>query len=141
MLRFFSTFITMYPTLRRSIHKPLIRFIGKRQWPSRSCNLYDSKYSVTYGRLTDPEPQHPHPFAPAELKQSFSDFISKFQGSSSQSAHTASSSPPLSASKLGPNVQVFQEFWQAPERLWKHDLDETEIELAMVCGYHEWFVI
>ncbi|KAK7689894.1 hypothetical protein QCA50_006533 [Cerrena zonata] len=107
----------MYPSLRRSIHKPLIRFIGRRQWPSH------------------PEPQHPHPFAPVELKQSFSDFISKFQSTSSQSHSAASTpSPSVSISKSGANVQVFQEFWQAPERLWRHDLEDHEVELAMTGG-------
>ncbi|CAL1713620.1 unnamed protein product [Somion occarium] len=105
----------MHPTFRLGVHKPLIRFIGKRQWPSK------------------PEPQHPHPFAPAELKKAFSDFVSKFQSSGAQ-AGLSSTQPATSQPKSGPNVHVYQEFWQAPERLWKSDLSEEEVELAMSGG-------
>ncbi|KAI0765526.1 hypothetical protein BC629DRAFT_915231 [Irpex lacteus] len=58
----------MHPSLRLAnaaathrVHKPLINFLGKRKWPST------------------PEPQHPHPQAPADLQKSFSDFLSKLR--------------------------------------------------------------
>ncbi|KAI0759705.1 hypothetical protein BD413DRAFT_487365 [Trametes elegans] len=106
----------MLPTLRlANAHKPLIRFIGKRQWPAK------------------PEEQHPHPFAPPELKQQFSDFLKKFQSSPS-AAPAGPSSSSASSSTSGSQGPVFQEFWQAPPRLWKHELQEWEIELVQSGG-------
>ncbi|KAI0676670.1 hypothetical protein C8Q78DRAFT_998837 [Trametes maxima] len=63
----------MLPSLRlANAHKPLIRFLGKRQWPAK------------------PGVQHPHPFAPPEAKQHFADFLKKFQSSSSSAPASAS---------------------------------------------------
>ncbi|KAH9853363.1 hypothetical protein C2E23DRAFT_120679 [Lenzites betulinus] len=102
----------MLPSLRlANAHKPLIRFIGRRQWP------------------TKPEEQHPHPFAPAELKQHFADFVKKFESSPSQS-----SSPAASSSKAGASSAVYQDFWEAPSRLWKRELQDWEIELVQSGG-------
>ncbi|KAI0337561.1 hypothetical protein BDW22DRAFT_1433221 [Trametopsis cervina] len=100
----------MHPSLRLAnaashrVHKPLINFLGKRQWPST------------------PEPQHPHPQAPAELQKSFSDFLNKFKLSTSQ--QQSNSSP---SSSKG-STQVYSDFWQAPTRFWKRELSEAEIE-------------
>ncbi|KAI0751672.1 hypothetical protein C8Q80DRAFT_592450 [Daedaleopsis nitida] len=97
----------MHPSLRvANAHKPLIRFLGKRQWPAK------------------PEEQHPHPFAPSELKQHFSDFVKKFQ-----SASSTGPAPSKNSSSSG-NAQVFEEFWQAPARFWKRDLEDWEIDLV-----------
>lgn len=114
----------MHPSLIRSrVHKPLIRFIGKRQWPSQSPK--------------------PHPSAPAELKAAFSDFIKKFQSSSATSSSSSPSSrpapapSPVTSSKSGAgeaDVQTYHEFWQAPQRLWKRDIDEAEIEAVLTGG-------
>ncbi|KAI0076752.1 hypothetical protein K474DRAFT_1622435, partial [Panus rudis PR-1116 ss-1] len=106
----------MHPSLRLcsdKVRRPLIQFLGKRQWPSH------------------PEPPHPHPFAPAELKQSFNEFIAKFQSSRSSNASLGSTSAQSAQSgdKKGANVQVFRDFWEAPERLWRHDLADAEVEL------------
>ncbi|KIP10597.1 hypothetical protein PHLGIDRAFT_125463 [Phlebiopsis gigantea 11061_1 CR5-6] len=98
----------MRPSLRLAnaathrVHTPLIRFVGRRQWPST------------------PEPQHPHPFAPPELQKSFSDFLNKFKSSA-----TALSSP---GTKKGGSTPVFEDFWQAPERYWKTKISEQEME-------------
>ncbi|KAI0676665.1 hypothetical protein C8Q78DRAFT_1065414 [Trametes maxima] len=101
----------MLPSLRlANAHKPLIRFLGKRQWPAK------------------PEAQHPHPFAPPEAKQHFADFLKKFQSSSSSAP--ASGSTVLSSN----NGATFQEFWQAPPRLWKRELQDWEIELVQSGG-------
>ncbi|KAH9921563.1 uncharacterized protein BXZ73DRAFT_104446 [Epithele typhae] len=101
----------MHPSLRlANVHKPMIRFLGKRQWPSH------------------PEPQHAHPFAPPELQQKFSEFVKKFQGGSTSSA---SSSAAKSKSSGG---QVFEEFWQAPARFWKRELQEWEVDLVQSGG-------
>ncbi|KAI0311597.1 hypothetical protein OF83DRAFT_744182, partial [Amylostereum chailletii] len=50
----------MLPSLRLCAehgHKPLIRFLGKRSWPST------------------PSPQRPHPAAPQQFKDAFPDFL------------------------------------------------------------------
>ncbi|KAI0922112.1 hypothetical protein AcW1_004100 [Taiwanofungus camphoratus] len=107
----------MHPSLRLcaagtsgTFRRPLIHFIGKRQWPST------------------PKAPHPHPAAPADIKNAFSDFVKKLQSS----APAEASSKSQGASKE--DVQVFDEFWQAPERLWKHGLEDWEVELVMSGG-------
>jgi len=107
----------MRPSLRlcsaARVRQPLIHFVGKRQWP------------------TTPEAQHAHPAAPPELKQAFSDFLKKFQASAVSSS-PAGSVKTSSSRKDGD--QVFEEFWQAPARFWKHDLEDWEIELVSTGG-------
>ncbi|KAI0084187.1 hypothetical protein BDY19DRAFT_898838 [Irpex rosettiformis] len=106
----------MHPSLRlanaatHGVRKPLINFLGKRQWPST------------------PEPQHPHPQAPADLQKSFGDFLNKFKASGSGSS--SGSSPSTSKSGSG----VYTDFWEAPRRYWKHDLSEAEAEAITVRG-------
>ncbi|KAI0687353.1 hypothetical protein C8Q76DRAFT_772228 [Earliella scabrosa] len=98
----------MHPTLRlANARRPLIRFLGRRQWPSK------------------PEEQHPHPFAPPELKEHFAEFVKKFQSA------TASLSGPAPAKKsTSANGPVYEEFWQAPARFWKRELQDWEIDLV-----------
>ncbi|CDO78059.1 hypothetical protein BN946_scf184826.g4 [Trametes cinnabarina] len=111
----FTTTTIMRPSLRlANIHKPLIRFLGRRQWPAK------------------PEEPHPHPFASPEAKEHFQDFLKKFQSSSSASASSGSTA--ASSSKGGPKGPVYQEFWQAPPRYWKRELQEWEIELVQTGG-------
>ncbi|OBZ66638.1 hypothetical protein A0H81_13399 [Grifola frondosa] len=91
----------MHPSLRlcnaaSKARTPLIRFVGKRQWPST------------------PEAPQAHPFAPA-------------------SASSALNPTPAKASAQA-DVPVYDEFWEAPERLWKHDLEEAEIEAILSGG-------
>ncbi|KZT13207.1 uncharacterized protein LAESUDRAFT_754199 [Laetiporus sulphureus 93-53] len=111
----------MQPTLRLCaagtgrLRPPLIHFLGKRQWPST------------------PDQPHAHPCASSDVKASFDSFVKKFQASRSASTGATSSAVPASAGK-GTNAQVFQEFWEAPEKLWKHDLEEWEIELIATGG-------
>ncbi|KAJ3482257.1 hypothetical protein NLI96_g7089 [Meripilus lineatus] len=106
----------MQPSLLRLnsvvARKPLIQFLGKRKWPSQ------------------PSAPGPHPFAPAELKQSFSEFVAKFQssGSSQVSAAPQSLQPPKKGSP------AFSEYWQAPERLWKRELEQAEIDAVLSGG-------
>ncbi|EJF63125.1 hypothetical protein BD309DRAFT_945311 [Dichomitus squalens] len=103
----------MHPSLRlaNQARQPLIRFLGKRQWPSK------------------PEEQHPHPFAPQELKERFGEFVKKFQ-----TAPAAAASGSGAAKKSSSSAKVFEEFWQAPSRFWKHDLEEWEIDLVQSGG-------
>ncbi|OCH86037.1 hypothetical protein OBBRIDRAFT_838488 [Obba rivulosa] len=110
----------MHPTLRvcsaaasGRAHKPLIHFLGKRQWPST------------------PEAPHPHPAAPPEFKERFSDFLNKFQASA-ETPQSQTSAP--GSSKGGKDVRVYNQFWEAPERLWKRELQDWEIELVMTGG-------
>lgn len=81
---------------------------------------------------TEPEEQHPHPFAPPELKQHFSDFLKKFQGTPAAASSAGAGASASSAKKTESSGQVFEDFWQAPSRLWKRELEEWEIDLVQV---------
>lgn len=77
-----------------------------------------------------PEARHPHPAAPAEFKERFSQFLAKMNSSGS----SESASQKSSASKDS-SVTVYNNFWEAPPQLWKprvRELDEAEIEAIMV---------
>jgi len=92
-------------------HKPLISFIGKRSWPST------------------PEAQHAHPAAPTELKQSFDQFLKKFQNPPQQ-AQSATS-------QLSSTPGAYEEFWEAPSRYWNprvRQLSEEEIDAVLSGG-------
>ncbi|KAK1222092.1 hypothetical protein PQX77_015086 [Marasmius sp. AFHP31] len=100
----------MHPSLRvlsGRAHTPLIRFLGKRSWPSGS------------------ETPQVHPAAPAELRnKNFSDFATPPSSSKSQTSSSSSGN-------------TFKEFWEAPERLWKpkiRQLEEWEIDLVQSGG-------
>ncbi|GJE83971.1 hypothetical protein PsYK624_000440 [Phanerochaete sordida] len=88
--------------------KPLIQFVGRRHWPST------------------PEPQHPHPSAPADVQNAFSDFLNKFKASASRATQPQAAAS--STGKNGETVQSFTDFWQAPERLWRRRISEEEME-------------
>jgi len=100
----------MHPSLRvfaERVHTPLIRFLGRRSWPSST------------------EAPHAHPFAPAELQ-------SKNYTQFSKGADGGGESNSSSSSKA-----VFQEFWDAPEKFWKprvHQLEEVEIDAILSGG-------
>ncbi|KNZ73993.1 hypothetical protein J132_08646 [Termitomyces sp. J132] len=65
-----------------------------------------------------PSVPHAHPAAPAEIKSQFSQFLKKIEAS-------VKTSTPASTALL-------KDFWEAPERLWKQDIEEAEIEAIMV---------
>ncbi|KAG6890765.1 hypothetical protein C0992_012737 [Termitomyces sp. T32_za158] len=95
----------MYPSLRvlsSRTHQPLIKFLGKRTHPNT------------------PTIPHAHPAAPAEIKNQFSNFLKKIEAS----VKTCSVAPVSTA--------ALKDFWEAPERLWKQDIEETEIEAILV---------
>jgi len=80
--------------------------------------------------VTAAESQHPHPAAPSELKKSFSEFVKKFEASSSSSLLD-------SEVKGGRSKEAFTEFWEAPARFWKptiRELEEREIEAILSGG-------
>ncbi|KAG6885789.1 hypothetical protein C0993_009894 [Termitomyces sp. T159_Od127] len=93
---------TSLRVLSSRAHQPLIRFLGKRTYPHT------------------PSVPHAHPAAPAEIKGQFSEFLKKIGGSVKTSSNT-----PISTAAL-------KDFWEAPERLWKQDIEETEIEAILV---------
>jgi len=102
----------MHPSLRifaERVHTPLIRFLGRRSWPS------------------SPEAPHAHPFAPAEFQsKNYTQFSKAGGGGKSNSSGSSE-----------PSVTVFKEFWEAPEKFWKprvHQLDEVEIDAILSGG-------
>ncbi|CAA7260165.1 unnamed protein product [Cyclocybe aegerita] len=104
----------MHPSLRvcsARAHTPLIKFLGRRTHPST------------------PDAPHPHPAAPADLKARFSEFLAKMNASGS--------SEPPSKSGSGKNTTVYNEFWEAPSRLWKPKvryIEEAEVNAIMSGG-------
>ncbi|KAF9057389.1 hypothetical protein BJ165DRAFT_1520773 [Panaeolus papilionaceus] len=105
----------MHPSLRCSsarAHTPLIKFIGKRVFKST------------------PDAPHPHPAAPLEFKQRFSEFLDRMNGSS-QSPAAAKGTTSSSASN------VYSHFWEAPESIWRprvRELSDKEIAAIMSGG-------
>lgn len=126
----------MQPTVRAlaqqasHIHRPLIHFLGKRQWSTSIYMLAAAHYSslsYPFLLLSEPESPHPHPAAPVELQKSFPDFLKKFESSASGSPSSTSSS---SSAK-----QVYGEFWEAPSWVWKprvRVLEEAEMDVITV---------
>jgi hypothetical protein len=76
---------------------------------------------------TGPQPQRPHPAAPTQFKEAFSDFLAKhknFSFSPTSSTNVSSSGKP-----------IFTEFWEAPEYLWRtkiRQLEDSEIDAVLV---------
>ncbi|KAF9485365.1 hypothetical protein BDN70DRAFT_927613 [Pholiota conissans] len=103
----------MHPSLRRCsarVHAPLIKFLGKRTYP------------------TTPEARHPHPAAPAEFKERFSQFLAKMNSSGSESSSQKASDS---------GAAVFSNFWEAPPRFWKprvRELEDAEMDAVMSGG-------
>ncbi|KAH9843643.1 uncharacterized protein C8Q71DRAFT_729423 [Rhodofomes roseus] len=111
----------MHPSLRlcasAAPRQPLIHFAGKRQWKSKA--------------------PRPHPLATPDLKSAFTDSLRKTQASVSESSVVdkgSSSAGPAQSQAKGENAQVFGNFWEAPERYWKHDLEEWEVDLVATGG-------
>ena len=141
----------MHPTLRCTasshVHKPLIRFLGKRHHPSSEC-LVSRLLTVCVlfpvpsvpcvnpcCSIAAPDVPHPHPAAPLEFKQRFSEFVAKREAS----AHSPPPPPPSPSaapadSKKGSNKDTvtYQDFWEAPNRLWQRTYSEREMNAIMV---------
>ena len=104
----------MHPSLRvcsSRAHQPLIKFLGKRIFPSCQSRRTLHSRSIDSSQ-TDPTQPHAHPAAPVELKEGFS---------------AIQTPPPNSGSH-----PVFSNFWEAPERFWRKELEDTEIEAILV---------
>jgi len=99
----------MNPSVRlAAAHRPLIRFLGKRSWPSTS-NV-----------------QHAHPAAPEELKKSFGEFLKKFQ-----------SPTRMNSDRSGSGAHVYREYWEAPSKYWNSrvkTISEEEIDAVLSGG-------
>ena len=76
------------------------------------CRLTPVRLSLP---CIEPEEQHPHPFAPPELKQRFSEFVQKFQSAPGASVSASPSAAGVKKSGAG-NGPAFEDFWQAPSR-------------------------
>jgi small subunit ribosomal protein YMR-31 len=73
-----------------------------------------------------PQPQRPHPAAPAQLKEKFSDFLEKYNSLSPSSGKK---------SQQNPRQRVFNDFWEAPGYLWRprnSQLEDAEIDAVLV---------
>jgi small subunit ribosomal protein YMR-31 len=114
----------MHPSFRAA-HRPLISFIGKRKWPPGSCRvLFAVCVPTQYG--PGPQPQRPHPAAPAQLKETFSDFLKKYNSPSPSSGRN----PQKNSQRL-----AFKDFWEAPTSLWRpriRQLEDAEIDAVLV---------
>jgi small subunit ribosomal protein YMR-31 len=115
----------MHPSLRVA-HKQLISFIGKRQWPPGKFPTPPGVCFV-FKTVTGPQLQRPHPAAPTQFKEAFSDFLERYKNFSFPS--TSSSNGKSSGRP------IFNEFWDAPEYLWRpkvRKLEDSEIDAVLV---------
>ncbi|KAJ7355457.1 hypothetical protein DFH08DRAFT_852513 [Mycena albidolilacea] len=95
----------MHATLR-VLRQPLIKFLGKRSWPS-----------------TQPTP-HAHPAAPQELQKRFSD------SAASASASASSGKGNTGGNALSEFWEAPERFWRPRVR----ELEESEIEAVLSGG-------
>jgi small subunit ribosomal protein YMR-31 len=76
--------------------------------------------------VSGPQAQRPHPAAPAQLKEAFSNFLEKYNSISQSSGKNAQQNP----SRL-----IFNDFWEAPGHLWRpkiRQLEDAEIDAVLV---------
>lgn len=86
--------------------------------------------SVCSRALAGTSAPHAHPAAPAELKAQFSDFVKKFE---------ASTSSPTTNPVQSRDKGAFPEFWEAPERFWRprtRTIEDFEIDAIQVSLGH-----
>ncbi|KAF8887595.1 hypothetical protein BD779DRAFT_1440831 [Infundibulicybe gibba] len=98
----------MHPSIRvlsSSTRQPLIKFLGKRTWPST------------------PESPHPHPAAPVELKKTFSDFVKKVE--------TPTAAPSSQKAAHHEYWEAPERFWNPKVR----EIEEQEIEAILVSSF------
>ena len=118
----------MHPTVRlTAAHRPLIRFLGKRSWPSGARNLGLNVTCSIDGSIA-PDMQHAHPAAPEELKKSFGEYLKKFQSPARTNDHGSSS-----------GARTYREYWEAPSKYWNSrvkTISEEEIDAVLVSFCH-----
>jgi small subunit ribosomal protein YMR-31 len=116
----------MHPTTRllaARVHQPLIRF-GRRSQPS---GKFITSMRTGFSLCMPVARAHAHPFAPPKSRESFDDFV---RSQSTQLAVDSSTSPDV----VPPDERkkVYHDFWEAPERYWKHELEDYEIHAIQV---------
>lgn len=124
----------MHVTLRvcsERVHKPLIHFLGKRSWPTSELPFVLTSFRIPlqYFTCVEPEPPHAHPAGPPDYQAHFQDFMQKVQ------SYKFVSTSPSSSQKHASEQAVYQEFWQAPSRLWNpriRELSDAEMEAVLV---------
>jgi small subunit ribosomal protein YMR-31 len=97
------------------VHRPLIRFLGKRLPSSRrTCSSLSARPLIFLFHL-EPQPPHSHPLAPPDI-------ASRFSSKGHTSPHPS----------RGPTQ--FKEFWEAPARFWgpSRKVEDVEIEAVLV---------
>ncbi len=85
---------------------------------------------LLFNIVTGPQPQRPHPAAPIQLKEAFSEFLEKYKNFSFPST--------ISSNGQNPGRPIFNEFWEAPEYLWRpkvRKLGDSEIDAILVSIY------
>jgi small subunit ribosomal protein YMR-31 len=73
-----------------------------------------------------PQPQRPHPAAPTQLKETFSNFLKKYNSPSPSSGRNA---------QQNSQGLAFKDFWDAPAALWRpkvRQLEDAEIDAVLV---------
>lgn len=90
--------------------------------------------SVSVLSIVGPQPQHPHPAAPVQLKEAFSDFLQKYK------SHLSPSSS--KSIRQNPRGLMFNDFWEAPGHLWQpkiRHLEDAEIDAILVSSMSRWY--
>jgi len=83
--------------------------------------------------ITAPDVPHPHPAAPLEFKQSFSEFVARREAAAHSSPSPSASAAPADSKKGSNNDTVtYHDFWEAPNRLWQRTYSEQEMNAIMV---------
>ncbi|KAF8907164.1 hypothetical protein CPB85DRAFT_1311925 [Mucidula mucida] len=106
----------MHPSARRA-YTPLIKFIGKRTWPS---GMYSAFAALTCSAISGPTPPHAHP-AGVPLPAGFSKSV-----------------PEHGPSKSSAGPAIFSEFWDAPKRFWMRELSADEMTAIESGGASKW---
>lgn len=110
--------------LQGHVHRPLIRFLGKRHFPS-SLFLFDiSSFSLILPFVA-PDSPHPHPAAPADI-------VTRFKEFQKRSNSSTPSSLSLATRQEASGSRSYQEFWEAPARFWKSSRIVEDVEMDAV---------
>ncbi|KAF8164922.1 hypothetical protein B0H34DRAFT_647798 [Crassisporium funariophilum] len=109
----------MHPSVRcfsaARAHQPLIKFLGKRTYPS------------------NPDVPHAHPAAPTEFKQRFSEWVKSVRSPETAPEPVAKASPKADTNQS--NVSHYDDYWEAPSRFWRprvRYIEEDEMDAIMV---------
>lgn len=100
------------------------------------CTLSDLRSEQHWCEFIEPEPPHAHPAGPPDYKAHFDEFLRRFQSYKSGTVEIArKSSGAGKQQSSNEETGAYQEFWQAPARLWQprvRRLSEEEIDCVLV---------